>query len=116
MKNELGKTAYSSWRCKHHNVFAPEDGRKVIDKGLRKDIGEIVRKLCSAMKAEMIEAEACIDHIHMRVSIASYTSVAQFVRTLKRKSALMVFDRCANLKYKNGSRNFRRSGYDLFLG
>ena len=38
-------------------------------------------------------------------------SVAQFVGTIKRKSALMIFDRHAELKYKYGNRNFWCRGY-----
>ena len=38
-------------------------------------------------------------------------SVAQFVGTLKSKSALMIFDRRANLKYKYESRSFWCRGY-----
>lgn len=83
----------------------------MIYKGLRKDIGEILRKLCKEMKVEIIEAEACPDHIHMLVSIPPYMSIAQFVGTLKSKSALMIFDRHAQLKYKYGSRNFWCRGY-----
>ena len=63
------------------------------------------------MKVEIIEAEACPDHIHMLVSIPPYMSVAQFVGTLKSKSALMIFDRHANLKYKYGNRHFWCRGY-----
>ena len=63
------------------------------------------------MKVEIIEAEACPDHIHMLVSIPPYMSIAQFVGTLKSKSALMIFDRHAQLKYKYGSRNFWCRGY-----
>ena len=58
------------------------------------------------MKVEIIEGEACPDHLHLLVSIPPYMSIAQFVGTLKSKSALMIFDRHANLKYKYGSRNF----------
>jgi putative transposase len=83
----------------------------VIYKQVRKDIGEIFRKLCSEMKVEIIEAEACADHIHMLVSIPPYMSIARFIGTLKSKSALMLFDRHANLKYKYGSRNFWCRGY-----
>lgn len=43
----------------------------------------------------------CPDHVHMLVSIPLYLSVAQFVGYLKSKSALMIFDRHANLKYKS---------------
>ena len=111
MKNEVKHTAHSSYRCEYHIVFAPKYRRKVIYKELRADIGAILRKLCDEMKVEIIEAEACEDHIHMRVSIPPYMSVAQFVGTLKSKSALMLFDRHANLKYKYGSRNFWCRGY-----
>ena len=51
------------------------------------------------------------DHIHMLVSIPPYLSVSQFVGYLKSKSALMIFDRHANLKYKYGRRNFWSRGY-----
>ena len=111
MKNEIKHTAHSSYRCEYHIVFAPKYRRRVIYKELRKDIGEIFRKLCKEMKVEIIEAEACVDHIHMLVSIPLYKSVAQFVGTLKSKSALMLFDRHANLKYKYGNRNFWCRGY-----
>ena len=111
MKNEIKQTAHSSYRCEYHIVFAPKYRRKVIYKILRKDIGQIFRKICSELKVEILEAEACPDHIHMLVSIPPYMSVAQFVGTLKSKSALMIFDRHANLKYKYGNRNFWCRGY-----
>ena len=111
VKNEVKHTAHSSYRCEYHIVFAPKYRRKVIYKALRRDIGEIFRKLCNEMKVEITEAEACVDHIHMLVSIPPYMSIAQFVGTLKSKSTLMIFDRHANLKYKYGSRNFWSRGY-----
>ena len=111
MKNELKHTAHSSYRCEYHIVFAPKYRRKVIYNELKRDVGEILRKLCNELKVEIIEAEACPDHIHMLVSIPPYMSVAQFVGTLKSKSALMIFDRHANLKYKYGNRHFWCRGY-----
>ena len=60
---------------------------------------------------EIIEAEACPDHIHMLVNIPSNLSVSQFMGYLKGKSSLMIFDRHANLKYKYGSRHFWCRGY-----
>ena len=111
MRNEIKSTAHSKYRCQYHIVFAPKYRRKVIYKELRADIGQIIRKLCEEKKVEIIEAQACPDHIHMLVSIPLYLSVAQFVGFLKSKSALMVFDRHANLKYKYGRRNFWARGY-----
>ena len=109
--NEIKRTAHSSYRCQYHIVFAPKYRRKEIFGKLRKDIGEILRKLCEQKKVEIIEAETSIDHIHMLVSIPPYVSVSQFMGYLKGKSSLMIFDRHANLKYKYGSRNFWCRGY-----
>ena len=111
MKNEILHLSHSSYRCQYHIVFAPKYRRKEIYGKLRADIGEIIRKLCNEKKVELLEAEACPDHIHILVSIPPYLSVAQFMGYLKSKSALMIFDRHANLKYKYGQRNFWARGY-----
>ena len=109
--NEIKTTAHSTYRCQYHIVFAPKFRRKEIYGKLRKDIGEILRKLCEQKKVEIIEGEACPDHIHLLVSIPPYLSVSQFMGYLKGKSSLMIFDRHANLKYKYGSRHFWCRGY-----
>ena len=111
MENEIRSSAHSKYRCQYHIVFAPKYRRKKIYGALKKDIGEIIRKLCAEKKVEILEAEACKDHIHMLVSIPPYLSVAQFMGFLKGKSSLMIFDRHANLKYKDGSRHFWCRGY-----
>lgn len=111
MKNEIKKLEHSSYRCQYHIVFAPKYRRKVIYRELKADIGKILRKLCNEKKVEIIEAEACPDHIHMLVSIPPYLSISQFMGYIKSKSALMIFDRHANLKYKYGNRHFWATGY-----
>ena len=63
--------AHSKWNCKYHIVFAPKYRRQVIYGKLRAEIGKILRKLCEQKEVEIIEAEACPDHIHMLVSIAT---------------------------------------------
>ena len=111
MKNEVRHTSHSTYRCQYHIVFAPKYRRKEIYGELKREIGAILRKLCEQKKVELIEAEACSDHIHMLVSLPPYLSVAQFMGYLKGKSSLMIFDRHANLKYKYGRRNFWARGY-----
>ena len=110
-KNEVNHSAHSTWRCQYHVVFASKFRRKAIYGKLKADIGQILRKLCEEKKVEIIEAEACADHIHMLISIPPHLSVAQFMGFLKGKSTLMIFDRHANLKYKYGSRHFWCRGY-----
>ena len=78
---------------------------------IKGDIGQILRKLCEFKGVEIIEANACKDHIHMLVSIPPKISISSFMGYLKGKSSLMIFDKHANLKYKYGNRHFWCRGY-----
>lgn len=111
MSDDIKSLSHSKWRCHYHIVFAPKYRRQVIYGKIKTDIGKILRKLCAQRGVEIIEAELCPDHIHMLVSIPPNLSVAAFVGYLKGKSALMIFDRHANLKYKYGNRHFWCRGY-----
>lgn len=51
------------------------------------------------------------DHVHTLVSIPPRMSVASFMGYLKGKSALMMFDKNTNLKYKFGNKHFWAEGY-----
>ena len=97
--------------CKYHIVFTPKYRRKVIYNQLRKDIGEILRTLCRYKGVEIIEGHLMSDHVHMLVMIPPKESVSKFMGYLKGKSALMIFDRHANLKYNYGNRHFWAQGY-----
>ena len=70
-----------------------------------------MRDLCARKDVEIIEANACKDHIHMLVSIPPKLSVSGFIGYLKGKSSLMIFDRHAELKYRYGNRKFWCRGY-----
>ena len=92
-------------------MFSPKYRRKAIYGQLKKDIGQILRELCEHKEVEIVEANACIDHIHMLVRIPPKMSVSYFVGYLKGKSTLMIFERHANLKNKYGQRQFCCKGY-----
>ena len=108
---DTNSLSHSKWNCKYHIVFAPKYRRQVIYAKIKADIGQILRKLCEIKKVEILEANACPDHIHMLLKIPPNLSVAQFMGYLKGKSSLMIFDRHANLKYKYGNRHFWCRGY-----
>ena len=108
---DINSLSHTKWNCKYHIVFCPKYRRQEIYGKIKEDVGKILRKLCEAKEVEIIEAEACPDHIHMLVSIPPHLSVAQFMGYLKGKSSLMIFDRHANLKYKYGNRHFWCRGY-----
>ena len=111
MKLDSNSLAHTKWNCKYHIVFAPKYRRQVIYGKIKVDIGRILRKLCEYKQVEILEAEACKDHIHMLVSIPPKYSVSQIMGYLKGKSSLMIFEKYANLKYKYGNRHFWCRGY-----
>ena len=85
--------------------------RRAFYEARRVEVGAILRQLCEWKGVNIIEAEVCIDHVHMLVMIPPKESVSKFMGYLKGKSALMIFDRHANLKYKYGQRSFWCRGY-----
>ena len=108
---DVNSLAHTKWECKYHIVFAPKYRRQIIYKKLKADIGKILRELCERKGIEIIAAECCPDHIHMLVRIPPKESVSDIVGYLKGKSALIIFERYANLKYKYGNRHFWCRGY-----
>ena len=94
-----------------HIVFTPKYRRKINYNQIREDIKEILVELCKYKGVEIIEGHMMPDHIHMLLSIPRKYSVSSVMGYMKRKSALMIFERHANLKYKYGNRHFWCEGY-----
>ena len=111
MRNDYNSLSHTKWRCQYHIVLTPKYRRQIIYGKYKQEIGKILRTLCERNGIEIIEANACKDHIHMLVSIPPKMSVSRAMGILKGKSALMIFDRFANLKYKYGNRHFWCRGY-----
>jgi putative transposase len=92
-------------------VFTPKYRRKIIYSQLREDIKGIIKDLCKWKGVEIIEGHMMSDHVHLLLSIPPKYSVSQVMGYLKGKSAMMIFDRHSNLKYKFGNRHFWAEGY-----
>ena len=106
--------AYSKWVCKYHIVFTPKYKRKMIYDELREDIEdikEIIKDLCKWKGIKIIEGHMMSDHVHLLLSISPKYSISSVMGYLKGKSAMMIFERHANLRYKYGRRNFWSTGY-----
>lgn len=88
MAQKAYSLSHTKWMCKYHIVFTPKYRRKVIYNKLRKDIGVILKRLCSYKGIEIIEGHLMPDHVHMLVVILPKYSVAQVMGYLKGKSLL----------------------------
>ena len=111
MSQDKNSLAHTTWNCKYHIVFAPKFRRQIVYGKMKEEIGKILRSLCERKEIEILEAELCPDHIHMLISVPPKYSISQIMGYLKGKSALMIFDKHANLKYKYGNRHFWAEGY-----
>ena len=106
MANSTNSLSHTKWLCKYHIVIVPKYRRKIIYNQYRKDLQEIIRTLCKYKGVEIIEGHMMPDHVHLLLSIPPKTSVASFMGYLKGKSALMMFDKHANLKYNLATDTF----------
>ena len=113
---DISSLEHTAWRCQYHIVFAPKYRRMEIYGAIREDIGVILRKLCQQKGVEIIEAQACPDHIHMLVEIPPKIAVSSFMGYLKGKSTLMIYDRHPELQSKWDKAFWARGYYVETIG
>ena len=77
----------------------------------KRDLVEIIKKLCEMKQVNLIDGRVCKDHIHMYVAIPPKMSISDFMSYLKGKSSLMIFDRHPEYRLKWGDRHFWARGY-----
>ena len=103
--DDVKSLSHTKWNCKYHIVFAPKYRRKVFYEQERMEIGQILRTLCKRKEVNLLEAEACPDHIHILVEIPPKISISNFMGYLKGKSSLAIYEKWGN-KYKYKGRSF----------
>lgn len=111
MSKDIHSLSHTRWNCKYHVVFAPKYRREVFYGEKRLEIGAILRELCNWKGVNIIQAEVCIDHVHMLIEIPPKMSVSSFMGFLKGKSSIMIYEKWGNLKYKYRGRQFWCRGY-----
>ena len=111
MAKKYNSLAHTKYYTRYHIVFTPKYRRKAIYSQLRADIRDIIKRLCMYKGITIIEGHMMIDHVHLLLEIPPKYSVSQVMGYLKGKSALEIFDKHANLKYKYGNRHFWAEGY-----
>ena len=92
-------------------AFAPKYRRKAFYEARRIEVGKILRDLCNWKGVNIIEAEVCIDHVHMLVEIPPKMSVSGFMGFLKGKSSQIIFEKFGNVRFKYRGREFWCRGY-----
>ncbi len=81
---------HTKWECKYHVVFIPKYRKKEIYGSLRRNLGEVFRRLAEQKENRIEEGHLQSDHVHMMISIPPKYSVAQVVGYIKGKSAIYI--------------------------
>ena len=50
-----GSLHHTKWECKYHLVWIPKSRKKVLYGQLRRDLGQILRRLATQKESEVIE-------------------------------------------------------------
>ena len=75
---EWQSQSHVRWYCRYHVVIVPKYRQKAIFGTLRKDIGKLLRELCTQMGIELIEGHA----IYLRDPLCGAPTLP-FTRTVK---------------------------------
>jgi len=102
--------SHTKWKCQYHIVFIPKYRKKQLYGKIKEDVREIIAMLCKYKNVEIIAGAVCEDHIHLSVAIPPKISISNFMRYLKGKSTLMIYDRHPELQSK-WSKEFWARGY-----
>ena len=105
-----GSLYHTKWECKYHLVWIPKSRKKVLYGQLRKDLGQILRRLATQKESEVMEGTLKADHVHMVISIPPKYSVSQVVGYVKGKSAIWVA-RVTGSRRNFVGQNFWARGY-----
>ncbi len=102
---------HTKWACQYHVVFIPKYRKKVIYGELRRDLGEVLRRLAQQRESEVEEGHLMADHVHIMSSIPPKYSVAQVIGYIKGKSAIHIARHFAGRPRNFVGQHFWARGY-----
>ena len=79
MANKHNSLLHTKWLCKYHMVFTPKYRRKIEFNQYKRDIVDIIKRLCKYKGVEIIEGHIMPDHKHLLLSIPPKYSVPSFM-------------------------------------
>ena len=86
--DEYESLCHTKWEWKYHVVFIPKCRRKTLYGQLRKELGEVFRRLAQQKESRIEEGHLMSDHVHMMIAIPPKYAVSQVIGYIKGKSAI----------------------------
>jgi len=93
-------------------VWVPKYRYRILRDQIGEEVSSCIRAFSEQQKAEIVELNVQLDHVHLLAMIPPKVSVSQYVGTLKGRTAIRVFNRFRELKKRRywGNRFWAR-GY-----
>ena len=102
---------HTKWECKYHVVFIPKYRKKKIFGGIRRELGDVLRRLAEQRESRVEEGHLMSDHVHMMISIPPKYSVSQVIGYIKGKSAIHIARTFAGRKRNFVGQHFWARGF-----
>ena len=103
--------AHVTWECKYHVVIVPKYRKKAIFGHIRKELGDVFRRLARQKESVIEEGHLMPDHVHMMISIPPKYAVSQVVGFIKGKSAIHIARVYAGRKRNYVGQHFWARGF-----
>jgi putative transposase len=87
---QVDSLSHTRWECKYHVVFIPKYRRKVLFGHIRRELGDVFRRLAEQKESRIEEGHLMADHVHMMISIPPKYAVSQVIGFIKGKSAIHI--------------------------
>ena len=88
------------YSCKYHVIWCPKYRRKVLVGAVETRLKELVYKISSELKVEVIEVETDKDHIHMLVEVDPQFGVSNYIKKLKGRTSRILRDEFPHLRQR----------------
>lgn len=111
MNHRFKTLSHTKWECKYHVVWIPKYRRKELYGVKRRIVIESIKKWAKIKEVEILEGHACLDHIHLCLSIPPKYSISGVVGILKGKSASEVMSFGSKSSRMVRGRHFWARGY-----
>lgn len=103
--------SHTRWECKYHVVFIPKYRKKAIFGQVRKELGDVFRRLARQKESVIEEGHLMPDHVHMMISIPPKYAVSQVIGFIKGKSAIHIARMYGGRKRNYVGQHFWARGY-----
>ena len=106
-----GSLSHSRWECKYQVVFIPKYRKKALFGQIRRELGEVLKRLAQQKESWIEEGHLMADHVHMMISIPPKYAVSQVIGYIKGKSAIHIARMYSERKRNYVGQHFWARGY-----